>query len=213
MEIIKSFVSFFLHLDDHIGGILSSYGNWTYGLMFLIIFCETGLVITPFLPGDSLLFVLGAFSARGDLNFMTLWLLLTIAAVAGDALNYFIGKQFAHKIINNEKIPFLKKAHLDRTQAFFEKYGKKTIILARFVPLVRTFAPFLAGAGNMSYTVFGLFNVIGAVLWVTLGLGAGFLFGNISFVEKNFSLVVLGIVIVSLLPAAWEFYQHKKSSK
>jgi membrane-associated protein len=210
MEILKTFADYFIHLDHHLDAILNAYGTWTYALMFLILFCETGLVITPFLPGDSLLFILGAFASRGELSFGTLWVLLVVAAIAGDALNYFIGRKLAPKVFSNQKIPFLKKEYLDRTSAFFDKYGKKTIILARFVPLVRTFAPFLAGAGNMKYSTFAVYNVAGALLWVTLGLGAGFLFGTIPIVEKNFSIVVLVIVVVSMIPAGLEFLKHKK---
>ena len=210
MEIIKSFIDIFIHLDHHLNAVIAAYGTWTYALLFIIIFCETGLVVTPFLPGDSLLFVLGAFAARGTLDPKALWVLLGLAAIAGDAVNYFVGRKLAPKVFNNEKIPFLKQEYLDQTALFFEKYGKKTIILARFVPIVRTFAPFLAGAGNMKYSIFASYNVLGGILWVSIGLGAGYLFGNIPFVEKHFSLVVLGIVVVSLVPAVLEFLKNKK---
>ncbi len=209
MDIIKDILNFFIHLDHHIAELAANYGSWIYAIVFGIIFCETGLVVTPFLPGDSLLFVLGAITAKGDLNIVWLWVLLTVAAILGDALNYTFGKILAPKITEG-KAGFIKQAHLDQTAAFFQKHGKKTIILARFVPIVRTFAPFLAGAGQMTYPVFALYNVIGAILWVTLGLGAGYLFGNIPFVAKNFSVVVLGIVVVSLIPAVIEIIKHKQ---
>ncbi len=211
MEIVKTFIDFFLHLDDHMTAIVAQYGNATYGILFLIIFAETGLVITPFLPGDSLLFVLGALSAQGSLNIYLLWMLLCVAAIAGDALNYYIGSLLRSKILANERIPFIKIEHLNKTKVFYEKHGNKTIIIARFVPIVRTFAPFLAGVGNMSYGKFATYNIIGGVLWVTTGLGAGHLFGNIPFVSEHFSLVVLGIVAVSLIPVALELFKCKKS--
>ncbi|MBI4310050.1 MAG: DedA family protein [Candidatus Omnitrophica bacterium] len=212
MELIKSFIDLFIHLDHHVAELAAGHGTWIYAILFAIIFAETGFVVTPFLPGDSLLFVLGALAARDSLSLGALWVLLAIAAVAGDAINYWIGKKLALKVLNNEKIPFLKQEYLDRTAAFFEKYGKKTIILARFVPIVRTFAPFLAGVGKMKYAVFASYNVIGGLVWVTAGLGSGFLFGNIPFVAKNFSMVVLGIVVLSLVPAVLEFLKHRQPS-
>jgi membrane-associated protein len=211
MDLLKNFLGFFIHLDSHISQIISSCGSWTYGVLFLIIFCETGLVVTPFLPGDSLLFVLGAFSARGDLSFFLLWISLVGAAFFGDMLNYWIGRKLAPRIVA-KKLGFIKEAHLERTAAFFEKHGKKAIILARFLPLIRTFAPFLAGAGRMHYPVFALFNAIGAVLWVSVGLGSGHLFGNLPFVEKHFSMVVLAIIIISMLPAVIEYVRHKRGN-
>jgi len=209
MELIKGMIDFIVHIDHHMATIAASYGSWTYLILFGIIFAETGLVITPFLPGDSLLFVLGALTTRGSLNIAGLWVLLTAAAIAGDAVNYYVGSLFKEKVLTNQKIPFIKTKHLEQTRAFYAKYGNKTIILARFVPIVRTFAPFLAGVGNMSYLRFATYNVIGAVLWVSIGLSAGCFFGNMPWVQKNFSLVILIIVILSILPAAFEFLRHR----
>jgi membrane-associated protein len=213
MEIIKSFIDFFLHLDNHMAEIVAQYGQWVYGIVFGIIFAETGLVITPFLPGDSLLFVLGALCAQGSLNLGLLLVLLSIAAILGDMVNYAIGRKMAQKVFNNEKIPFIKKEYLDRTQKYFEKYGPKTIIIARFVPIVRTFAPFLAGVGNMPYKKFALYNITGGIFWVFAGLLAGYFFGNLPFVSEHFSLVVLAIVVISLIPAVIEFVKHRQESK
>jgi membrane-associated protein len=213
MEVIKGFIDFFLHLDDHMAAIIAQYGNATYAILFTIIFAETGLVIAPLLPGDSLLFVLGALSAQGSLNIFLLWVLLFIAAVLGDALNYAVGAYFKNKILLGEKLPFIKQAYLDKTHAFYVKHGPKTIIIARFVPIVRTFAPFLAGVGDMPYSKFALYNIIGALLWVTAGLWAGYFFGNIPFVSEHFSLVVLGIVVLSLVPVVLEILKHQKESK
>ncbi len=212
MEIIKGFIDFFLHLDDHMTVIIDQYGNATYAILFAIIFAETGLVIAPLLPGDSLLFILGALSAQDALNIYLLWILLFVAAVLGDAANYAIGSYFKNKILLGEKIPFIKQAYLNKTKAFYEKHGPKTIIIARFVPIVRTFAPFLAGVGDMPYAKFGLYNVLGAALWVTAGLWAGYFFGNIPFVSEHFSLVVLGIVMLSLVPVVLEFWKYRKQA-
>ncbi len=211
MEIIKNFVDLFLHLDHHMNAIVSAYGIWTYAILFLIIFCETGLVVTPFLPGDSLLFVLGALAAQHTFSLGLLFVILTFAAILGNTVNYLIGKWLAPKVFNNEKIPFLNKDYLKRTEDFFAKYGAKTIIITRFVPIIRTVAPFLAGVGNMPYLKFFSYNVAGGLLWVTIGLGAGYLFGNLPFVQKNFSMVVLAIVVISLIPAAIEYLKSRKS--
>ena len=210
MEIIKTFIDLFIHLDHHMGELISQYGQWVYGIVFCIIFAETGLIVTPFLPGDSLLFVLGAFAAQGALRLDLLLILLSLAAILGDFVNYNVGRMLAPKIFNNEKIPFLKKEHLEKTQKFYDKYGAKTIIIARFVPIVRTFAPFLAGVGQMPYSKFILFNVAGGLFWVFAGVFAGFFFGNLPFVSEHFSLVVLGIVVLSLLPAVFEFIKHRQ---
>ncbi len=212
MEIIKGFIDFFLHLDDHMTVIIDQYGNATYAILFAIIFAETGLVIAPLLPGDSLLFILGALSAQDALNIYLLWALLFVAAVLGDAANYAIGSYFKNKILLGEKIPFIKQAYLNKTKAFYEKHGPKTIIIARFVPIVRTFAPFLAGVGDMPYSKFALYNVVGAALWVTIGLWAGYFFGNIPFVSEHFSLVVVGIVALSLVPVVLEFLKYRKQA-
>ena len=210
MEFLKTFLDLFLHLDKHITTVIQTYGSWTYLLVFIIIFCETGLVVTPFLPGDSLLFVLGTFSALGDLKVSWVFLLLAAAAILGDTVNYWVGHLLAPRIFRNEKIRFIKPEYLERTEHFYVKYGGKTIIIARFVPIVRTFAPFLAGVGTMSYGRFLLYNIIGAVLWVGLFVLAGYFFGNLSFVKKNFTLVVYIIICVSLLPGFIEFLRHRK---
>ena len=210
MEFLKTFLDLFLHLDKHITTVIQTYGSWTYLLVFIIIFCETGLVVTPFLPGDSLLFVLGTFSALGDLKVSWVFLLLAAAAILGDTVNYWVGHLLAPRIFRNEKIRFIKPEYLERTEHFYVKYGGKTIIIARFVPIVRTFAPFLAGVGTMSYGRFLLYNIIGAVLWVGLFVLAGYFFGNLSFVKKNFTLVVYIIICVSLLPGFIEFLRHRR---
>src|SRR5579863_1842422 len=214
MEFVKQFLEPILHIKRHLDGLLQDYGPWFYGLMFLVVFCETGLVITPFLPGDSLLFALGACAARtGGLNLATLGALLIIAAIVGDSVNYWIGSLLAHRIFRGDKIRFLNPKHLERTHAFYERYGGKTIILARFVPIVRTFAPFVAGMGSMTYRKFMLFNVIGGVAWVVGFLLLGFSFGKIPVVEANFELVILGIVIVSILPGVFEFVREWRRAR
>jgi membrane-associated protein len=199
-----------LHLDEHLRGFVDLYGAWVYALLFLIIFCETGLVVTPFLPGDSLLFATGALSASGILNIWAVLLLLVAAAILGDAVNYSIGHYLGPKIFTAEdKSGFwhcmLNRDHLNKAHKFFVKYGGKAIVLARFVPIVRTFVPFVAGAGSMPYTNFVIFNVAGAVLWVGLCTGAGYAFGNMPWVKNNFTAVVIGIVIISLLPILWGY--------
>jgi len=190
---------FILHIDFHLGQIILDYGTLTYAILFGIIFVETGLVFVPFLPGDSLLFAAGAFAALGSLNLWVVLGLMMIAAVAGDTMNYWIGHFFGQKLVDNPRVP-INKEHIEETQKFFDKHGGKTIILARFVPIVRTFAPFVAGIGRMKYGQFISYNVIGGVTWVVAATLAGFFFGNIPFVKENFSLVVLGIVGVSIVP-------------
>ncbi|MBI3314817.1 MAG: DedA family protein [Candidatus Omnitrophica bacterium] len=212
MDIIKQCLDFFIHLDSHIGAVAAAWGLWTYALLFLIIFCETGLVVLPLLPGDSLLFVLGALAAKGVLRVDVLWASLAVAAALGDAVNYSVGAWCAPKIFSDQHIRFLKTKHLEKTKKFYAKYGNKTIILARFVPIIRTFAPFLAGVGAMPYRRFALYNITGGILWVSVGLGAGHLFGGLPFVAKNFSWVVLAIVVVSLVPAVWEYINHRELS-
>ncbi len=199
MELLKQFIDLFLHLDKHLSEIIQQYGVWTYAILFLIIFIETGLVVMPFLPGDSLLFAAGAFAAKGDMNIGLLMLLLFLAAVIGDTLNYAIGNFLGPKVFSRD-YRFIKRKHLERTHEFFEKHGGKTIIFARFIPIIRTFAPFVAGVGSMTYRKFITYNLVGGALWVALFLLAGYLFGNIPFVKENFSLVILGIILVSLLP-------------
>jgi len=212
MELVSKIVDFVLHLDAHLSALIQHYGLWTYIILFVVIFCETGLVVTPFLPGDSLIFAAGTFAARGDLNILGLFLILSAAAVLGDTANYWIGKIMGPKIFQKENSRIFKKSYLDRTHKFYEKYGAETIIIARFVPIVRTFAPFVAGIGRMSYGKFLSYNVIGGVGWVALFTFGGYFFGNIPFVRKNFSLVILAIILISLLPAAVEFLRHRKDS-
>ena len=211
MEFIHHLADFFLHLDHHMASITAHYGAWTYLIIFVIIFCETGLVVTPFLPGDSLLFVLGALAAVGDLQLMALIVLLSIAAIGGNMVNYAIGVFLSQRVLNKQAIPFVKQEYIARTHEFFEKYGAKTIILTRFVPIIRTFAPFMAGVGSMPYAKFTLYNIVGGTAWVLVGILSGFYFGNLPFVQKNFSLVILSIVVISLIPAFLEYLKHKQS--
>ena len=209
MELIKDFIDLFLHLDTHLQTVIQNYGTWTYVILFLIIFCETGLVVTPILPGDSLLFAAGAFAATGSLDVSWLRVLLTVAAVLGDAVNYAIGHYIGPKAFSQPDSRFLKKEYLDRTHQFYEKYGGKTIIIARFVPIVRTFAPFVAGVGSMTYAKFASYNVLGGILWVGVCVLAGYAFGNIPVVKENFTLVILGIIFVSILPGIIEFMRQR----
>ncbi|MFZ0545485.1 MAG: DedA family protein, partial [Candidatus Promineifilaceae bacterium] len=197
MNLILSLVDFVLHLDAHLAEMVLQYGFWVYGILFLIIFVETGLVLMPFLPGDSLLFAAGALAATGSLKLPLLLVLLGVAAILGDTVNYWIGHQAGQRAFDG-RIRFLKKSHLDRTHEFFNKHGGKAVILARFVPIVRTFAPFVAGAGAMNYRRFVIFNITGGVAWTLLLTFAGFFFGNLPFVRENFSLVVLVVVAISL---------------
>ena len=210
MDFIAKVVDFVLHLDTHLSGLIQTYGFWTYLILFLVIFCETGLVVTPFLPGDSLLFAAGALAASGSLKIGWLFLILAVAAILGDTVNYWIGKIVGPKVFAKEKSRIFKKEYLDRTHRFYEKYGTETIILARFVPIVRTFAPFVAGIGRMSYGKFLSYNIIGGLLWVALFTFGGYFFGNIPFVKKNFSLVILAIILISLVPILWEYLKHRQ---
>lgn len=211
MELIGKLIDVFLHLDQHLNDIIGQYGTWTYLILFLIVFCETGLVVMPFLPGDSLLFAAGAFAALGSLNVFWLCLLLSIAAIAGDTINYWVGHWVGPKIFHRENVRFLNKKHLERTHGFYEKYGGKTIIIARFIPIVRTFAPFVAGIGRMSYWRFIAYNVVGGVAWVAICVFAGYFFGNLEIVKKNFTLVVIAIVLISVLPMLVEYIRHRAS--
>jgi membrane-associated protein len=208
MNIIKSIVDFILHLDVHMGQIIGTYGIATYAILFAVIFVETGFVFLPFLPGDSLLFVAGAFAAKGSLNIFVLLVLLILAAIAGDTANYWIGHFAGDKILSSKRFP-VNQGHLTKTHAFFQKHGGKTIILARFVPIVRTFAPFVAGLGKMQYGRFLSYNIIGAVCWVAIGTIAGYYCGNIPFIKNNFTLFVLAIVIISILPVVIEIIRAK----
>jgi membrane-associated protein len=210
MEQIQFLIDLFLHLDEHLANIINQYGTWTYAILFLIIFMETGFVVTPFLPGDSLLFAAGTFAALGSLNVWLLILLLIIAAIAGDTVNYWIGHYLGDRAYN---IKWIKKEYLDRTHAFFEKHGGKTIFLARFVPIVRTFAPFVAGMGKMSYRYFFSYNVFGGIVWVMLFTLLGFFFGNIPFVKANFEFVIIAIILISVIPAVWEAWKARNEIK
>lgn len=212
MELITQFVDIFLHLDAHLNEWIAWTGPWIYLVLFLIIFCETGLVITPFLPGDSLLFALGALTTVDNavLSFPLLMVLLIVAGILGDATNYAIGKWLGPQVFNSSTSKFLNVDHLRRTQMFYEKHGGKTIILARFIPIVRTFAPFVAGIGNMKYSKFASYNVFGAVFWVSSFLLLGHFFGNLPVIKKNFQYVILGIIVVSVLPVVIEFWKSRR---
>lgn len=210
MTLFTDFIDLFLHLDKHLFELVTDYRSWTYLILFVIIFCETGLVVTPFLPGDSLLFAAGAIAALGALNIWILLGVLIAAAFIGDSLNYAIGKFFGHKILEKNS-RFIKREYIDKTHNFYEKHGGKTIIIARFVPIVRTFAPFVAGIGDMNYTRFLSYNLIGGVLWVTLCSLGGYFFGNITVVKNNFSIVVLAIIGISVMPMVIEYARHKFS--
>lgn len=212
MEFGSQIIDIFLHLDHHLEQIISAYGTWTYAILFLIIFAETGLVVAPFLPGDSLLFAVGAFASRGALDPVWLCILLSLAAILGDTTNYWIGKAIGPRAFHNPNSRILRKEYLDRTHRFFERYGGRTIIIARFVPIVRTFAPFVAGVGTMSYLRFMSFNVFGGIGWVMILVWGGYLFGNIPMVRDHFSLVALGIIILSTLPMVIEWIRHKRAA-
>lgn len=207
MDFLANFLHVFLHLDKYLNQLVADYGMWTYAVLFLVIFCETGLVVTPILPGDSLIFATGALASVGELNVWSLFFLLTIAAIVGDSVNYGIGHFIGPKVFHFEQSRFFKKEYLDRTHRFYEKHGGKTIIFARFIPIIRTFAPFIAGVGAMSYPKFIVYNVVGGVAWVASFLFAGAIFGNVPAVKHNFTLVIMGIIVVSLIPAAIEFFR------
>ena len=214
LDLIKYLIDLFLHLDKYLSTIIQNYGTWTYFLLFLVIFMETGFVVTPFLPGDSLLFAAGTFASPAlgsPLNIWVIWGLLCIAAVAGDTANYWIGHLIGPRAFSGE-FRFLKKQYLDRTHAFYERHGGKTIVLARFVPIIRTFAPFVAGVGEMSYGKFISYNVIGGIVWVSLFTWGGYFFGTLPFVQNNFSLVVLAIIFISVLPAVIEVFKERTRS-
>jgi membrane-associated protein len=212
LQLINWFIDFVLHMDKHLPQIVNDIGIWIYLLLFAIIFIETGVVIMPFLPGDSLLFAAGAVAATTDLNIFILAGLLGLAAVLGDTVNYWIGHYIGPKVFT-QKSRWLKKEYLDRTVAFYEKHGGKTIFLARFVPIIRTFAPFVAGIGQMRYSYFLSYNVIGGIVWTSLFLGAGYFFGNLPIVQDNFSLVVIMIILISLVPAVYEVLKEKMAHK
>jgi membrane-associated protein len=210
---VKTMIDYILHVQDHLEGFIADYGVWVYALLFLIVFCETGLVVMPFLPGDSLLFAVGALAAQGIMDVRILIPLLLVAAIVGDSINYSIGKWMGQKVFVMQSGFFFRKEYLFKAQAFYEKHGGKAIILARFVPIVRTFAPFVAGVGKMGYSRFILFNVVGAVVWVLGFIGLGYLFGNLPMVKKNMEAVTLGIVFVSVLPIVWEMWKSRQEKK
>jgi membrane-associated protein len=210
IDLVKKLVDLIIHLDAHLSGIIRTYGLWTYLILFVVIFCETGLVVTPFLPGDSLLFAAGSFAALGAFKVGWLCAVLAGAAILGDTVNYWIGHRIGPKIFQRRESRFFKKEYLDRTHAFYEKHGGKTIIIARFVPIVRTFAPFVAGIGRMSYGKFLGYNVVGGAGWVALFVCGGYLFGNIPVVKRNFTVVIFGIIFVSILPGIVEYFKHRR---
>ena len=212
MELIINFADFFVHLDRHLASIIQFFGSWNYFIFFLVIFCETGLVVTPFLPGDSLLFGLGTFAAMGVLQIEWLLILLATAAVAGNTVNYAIGKFVGPKVFHKDNVRFLNKEYLDRTHDFYEKHGGKTIVIARFIPIIRTFAPFVAGIGKMSYLRFVIYNIAGSVAWVALFILAGYYFGNLPAVRRNFTFVIFAIIVVSVLPVIIEFFRSRSRS-
>lgn len=213
MELINFFIDFVLHLDRHLAEIVGAYGSLTYVILFVIVFLETGVVVTPILPGDSLLFAAGAVSALGALNPWWLFVLLSAAAIIGDTVNYWIGHLVGPKVFNKEGSRWFKKEYLEKTHRFYEKYGGKTIIIARFVPIVRTFAPFVAGVGAMTYWRFILYNIVGGLAWTTTFIFGGYYFGNIPVVKRNFSIVIVTIVILSVMPGVIEYIKARRESK
>ncbi len=209
MDWLHFIIDIFLHLDKHLSTVLEMFGGWTYALLFFTIFLETGFVVTPFLPGDSLLFAAGTFAALGDLNLALLFVVMASAAILGDTVNYWVGHFIGPRAFSGE-YKYLKKEHLDRTHEFYEKHGASAVILGRFMPIVRTFVPFVAGIGAMTYSRFLSYNVIGALLWTGLFLGVGYFFGNIPLVKENFTLAIMGIIAVSLLPGLWEYLKARR---
>ena len=215
MDLIRFVIDFILHIDVHLAELVAQYGIWIYAILFLILFCETGLVVTPFLPGDSLLFVAGALAALpgNDLNVHLMVTLLVIAAILGDAVNYTIGRLFGERLFSNPDSKIFRRSYLEKTHAFYERHGGKTIILARFVPIVRTFAPFVAGMGHMSYRHFAFYNVSGALIWVLLFSYAGYLFGDLPIVQENLKLLIVAIIVVSILPGVIEVWRHRRAAR
>lgn len=213
MDFLHLVIDFILHIEVHLDYLIQTYHGWTYLILFLIIFCETGVVVLPFLPGDSLLFAIGAFAARGSFDFWTISLSLLAAAIIGDSLNYAIGKYVGPKVFTKQDSKLFNKAHLLKAQSFYEKYGAKTIIIARFIPIVRTFAPFVAGIGEMTYKKFMTYNVVGAVLWIFSFIPLGYFFGNLPVIQRNFKLVMVAIIIISVLPAMIELIREKTKKK
>ena len=209
MDLLSGLLDALVHLDKHLLEAVQSYGGWVYLLLFLIVFCETGLVVTPFLPGDSLLFVAGTLAGAGSMNVHLLVVLLIAAAVLGDSVNYAIGRWLGPRVFRRDDSWFFKRAYIERTHAYFDKYGGRTIVIARFVPIIRTYAPFVAGIGRMDYSRFLMFNVGGAVLWVALITYAGYLFGNVPIVKNNLTVVILGIIVLSVSPGIVEYLRHR----
>ncbi|MCX5867669.1 MAG: DedA family protein [Proteobacteria bacterium] len=213
MEYIKDLIEIFFHIDQHLGTVIQMFGIWTYLILFVTIFSETGLVVTPFLPGDSLLFAAGSIAALGTLNPHSLFILLAVAAVAGNTVNYTIGKFFGPKIFTREDVCFLNKKYLDQAHAFYEKHGGKAVIIARFAPIIRTFVPFVAGIAKMTYLRYSIYNIISSVAWVALFIYAGYYFGTLPVVKSNFSLVIMAIIIISLVPAVWGYLKARKKTE
>ena len=213
MEFIRFIIDFILHIDVHLAELVAQYGVWVYAILFLILFCETGLVVTPFLPGDSLLFVAGALASlpSNDINVHVMVALMVTAAILGDAVNYTIGRVFGEKLFSNPDSKIFRRSYLEKTHQFYEKHGGKAIVLARFVPIIRTFAPFVAGMGKMSYRHFAAYNVIGALVWVLLFTYAGYLFGNVPIVQNNLKLLIVAIIVVSILPGVFEVWRHRRA--
>ncbi|GLX63063.1 protein DedA [Proteus vulgaris] len=214
VDLIKFLIDFILHIDVHLAELVAQYGTWVYAILFLIVFCETGLVVTPFLPGDSLLFVAGALASleTNDVNVHIIVLLLLCAAILGDAVNYSIGRLLGEKLFSKPDSKIFRREYLDKTHAFYEKHGGKAIILARFVPIIRTFAPFVAGMGKMSYRHFAFYNVTGAIAWVLLFTYAGYFFGDLDIVQKNLKLLIVAIIVISILPGVIEILRHRRAS-
>ena len=211
MDLLLSFIDIFIHLDRHLIWLIQHFGVWVYLIVFLVVFCESGLVVTPLLPGDSLLFGLGALAAIGDLNVLWLFVLLSVAAIAGDTVNYFIGKYVGPKVFQQETSRFFKREYLERTHQFYEKYGGKTIVIARFMPIIRTFAPFVAGIGAMTYSKFIVYNVLGGIAWVAIFIFGGYYFGNLPMVKNNFTLVIMAIIIISVMPGVIEYFRQRRA--
>jgi len=212
VELLTAFIDLVLHLDAHLLALTQQYGMWVYAILFLIIYCETGLVVTPFLPGDSLLFVAGALCGMGALQLELLAPLLVLAAFSGDNTNYWIGRLVGLRLLGRANARLIKREHIDKTHAFYEKHGGKTIIFARFLPIIRTFAPFVAGIGLMRYRLFMMFSALGSVLWIASLTVAGYLFGNIPLVKNNLTLIIIGIIVITLLPALRELIRHRKQA-
>lgn len=211
MSIVETLINVIVHLDKYLNVILQNYGIWTYVIIFLIIFCETGLVVTPFLPGDSILFAAGALAAMGSLNIFSLFIIFYIAAVVGDTINYYVGKKIGNKILEKEDIKYINKEYLNKAHRFYDKNGSMTIVLGRFIPIIRTFVPFVAGIGEMNYSKFIIYNMIGGFVWVSIFLCGGFFFGNLPFIKHNFSYVVIAIIIISLIPVVVTFIKEKRN--